>query len=132
MAVTSRIAVGLRVTGKHGPLIPNPSGGKRRVRETVYGTVIREREKGQWEARFDFDGRRKTVRNTTLKVVNCETGIPLEDLNQKLDTTVVTTESASETSTVTESIMTGVPHGMVQTLFVVLFVFFENSHIYIL
>lgn len=80
MVITNRIAVGSRVVGKHGPLIPNPSGGKRRIRSTAYGTVIRATEKGEWDVRFDLDGRRKIVRNTTLKVVDSDMGIPLDEL----------------------------------------------------
>ena len=91
MVVTKRIAVGLRVAGKHGPLVDNPSGGKRRVRETAYGTVIQAVEKGQWEVRFNYDKKRKRVSNTTLKVVDNETGISLEDLDKETDTTVLTT-----------------------------------------
>ena len=116
MAVTSRIAVGLRVTGKHGPLIPNPSGGKRRVRETAYGTVIRAREKGQWEVRFDYDGRRKQVKNTTLKVVDNDSGISLQDLD------TATVSNTSIASTDTELTITENPLEMVRKFFVV-FVF---------
>ena len=128
MVVTKRIAVGLRVAGKHGPLVDNPSGGKRRVRETAYGTVIRAVEKGQWEVRFDYDRRRKQVKNTTLKVVNNDAGISLEDLDKAADATVLTTASTrnnSDTSTTTESIGTGVPLEMVRTFVVV----FEYSKI---
>ena len=78
MVVKNCIAAGLRVVGKHSALVANLSGGKRRVREEAFGTVIRAVAKGQWEVRFDFDGRRKVVRNTTLKVVNNDVGIPLE------------------------------------------------------
>ena len=80
---SKRIAFGLQVAGKHGPLMANPSSGKRRVRDTAYGTVIQAVDMGQWEVRFDYDGRRKTVRNTTLKVVNNKAGISLDDLNLK-------------------------------------------------
>ena len=67
---------------KNGPLGVNPSGGKQRVRDIAYGTVIRAIEKGIWEVRFDFDGRRKSVRNTTLKVVDNDTGIPIEEVDK--------------------------------------------------
>lgn len=121
MVVTKRIAVGLRVAGKHGPLVPNPSGGKQRVRETAYGTVIRAVEKGQWEVRFDYDGRRKQVKNTTLKVVNNEAGIYLEDLDTS---TSITNLSTSNTmSTGAESTANGVPLDMVRTFVIVVVVF---------
>ena len=80
MVTATRVATGTRVEGKHGPLIPNPSGGKRRIRTTVIGTVIRSMDKGLWEVRFDFDGRRKNVKNNTLKVVDQNAGVPLDEL----------------------------------------------------
>lgn len=80
MVTIDRIQAGKRVIGKHGPLIANPKGGKRRIRAEAYGTVIRATEKGEWEVRFDFDQRRKTVRYNTLKVVPDEAGVPLHEL----------------------------------------------------
>ena len=62
MTITKCIAVGARVEGKHEPLIDNPSGGKRQIGMKVFGTVLRATEKGEWEVRFDFDGRRKCVK----------------------------------------------------------------------
>ena len=124
---TKRIAVGLRVAGKHGPLMVNPSGGKRRVRDTAYGTVIRAVDKGQWEVRFDYDGRRKTVRNTTLKVVDDEVGIPIENLNLNKETVVteVTAASTSGGSTMSQSITTAMSPELVRTFLI--FVFVPNS-----
>lgn len=127
MVTTKRIAVGLRVAGKHGPLMANPSGGKRRVRDTAYGTVIRAVDKGQWEVRFDYDGRRKTVRNTTLKVVDDEVGIPIENLNLNKETVVteVTAASTSGGSTMSQSITTAMSPELVRTFLI--FVFVPNS-----
>lgn len=122
MVAKNRIASGLRVVGKHGALVANSSGGKRRVREEAFGTVIRAVGKGQWEVRFDFDGRRKVVRNTTLKVVNNDAGIPLEELAEKAietETATATTQQTDETNTSNASTSGGIPHVMVSNCFFV-------------
>ena len=109
MVTATRIAVGKRVEGKHGPLIPNPTGGKRRIRTTVVGTVLRSMDKGLWEVRFDFDGRRINVKNNTLKVVDQNTGVPLDELEETTmesaaEVTALSTSTNSDESTVTENV----------------------------
>ena len=103
MTITKRIAVGVRVEGKHGPLIDNPSGGKRRIRMKVFGTVLRATEKGEWEVRFDFDGRQKVVRNNTLCVIDNNDSVPLGELEA-----VITTKTSSEATNLIP-IMDGTP-----------------------
>ena len=105
MTITKRIAVGARVEGKHGPLIDNPSGGKRQIRMKVFGTVLRATEKGEWEVRFDFDGRRKTVRNNTLKVVENDAGVPLDELSAAPTATATTVldDTSNESATTATS-----------------------------
>lgn len=41
MAATKRIAVGLPVSIKHGPLVANKSDEKQRIRDLAYKAVIR-------------------------------------------------------------------------------------------
>ena len=85
--------------GKHGPLEPNPNGNKQRVQGVVYGTVIKATEKGEWDVRFDFDGRRKVVCNNTLKVVHNDTGVLIQDLQSVASTTAsVPTENATNSN----------------------------------
>ena len=44
---------------------------------------MRAIEKKVWEVCLDFDGRRKSVRNTTLKAVDNNTGIQTEEVNKE-------------------------------------------------
>lgn len=53
-----------------------------------------------WEVHFDFDGRRKSVRNCALKVVDQNTGVPLDKLKS---TTMGSTVMMKATSVSTES-----------------------------
>ena len=55
MSQQKRISAGCRVAGLFGPLVPNPRGHKRRIRQKVYGTVVRAVDMGRWEVLFDFD-----------------------------------------------------------------------------
>lgn len=55
------------------------------------------------EVQFDFDGRRKVVRNTTLKVVNNDTETPIDEVDKAVQdevatipTTVPTNESSGD------------------------------------
>ena len=101
MVITNRIAVGARVVGKHGPLEANPSGGKQQIRATIFGTVLRATEKGEWEVCFDYNGRRKIVCNNTLKVVDQDSGIPLDELSTAV--TAIATLDTDTSSSITET-----------------------------
>ena len=80
MVHINRIFTGSRVKGPHGPLVINPNGGKRRVREKVYGTVIKATGAHKWEVQFDFDGKSKEVTSKSLSLVEGETGAPVDEL----------------------------------------------------
>ena len=66
--------------GPHGPLLTNPNGGKRRVREKVYGTVIKAIGAHKWEVQFNFDGNSKEVTSKSLSLVEGEAGVPVDKL----------------------------------------------------
>ena len=80
MINSDRIHPGRRVYGAHGPLLANPNGGKRRVREKVHGTVLKAVDQHKWEVVFDFDGKTKIVTSKSLKIVADEAGIPIDEL----------------------------------------------------
>ena len=66
-------------------------------------------DKGLWEVRFDFDGRRINVKNNTLKVVDQNTGVPLDELEETTmesaaEVTALFTSTNSDESTVTENV----------------------------
>ena len=69
MVHINRIFAGSRVKGPHGPLVENPNGGKRRVREKAYGTVIKAIGAHKWGVQFDFDGIAKEVAPKSLSLV---------------------------------------------------------------
>ena len=80
MVESARIHSGARVSGSHGPLEYNPNGkGKRRRRVTVFGTVIKAVGQHQWEVVFDYNNVAQTVSSKSLKVVEQESGIPLNE-----------------------------------------------------
>ena len=66
--------------GPHGALLPNPNGGKRRVRERVYGTVVKAVGQHKWEVTFDFDGVAKEVTSKSLQLATEGAGIPVDEL----------------------------------------------------
>ena len=66
--------------GPHGSLIPNPNGGKRRVRERVYGTVVKAVGQHKWEVKFDYDGIAKEVTSKSLQLESEGAGIPVDEL----------------------------------------------------
>ena len=59
---------------------PNPNGGKRRVRERVYGTVVKAVGQHKWEVTFDFDGVAKEVTSKSLQLATEGAGIPVDEL----------------------------------------------------
>ena len=87
MVHINRIFAGSRVKGPHGPLVTNPNGGKRRVREKVYGTVIKAIGAHKWEVRFDFDGVIKEVTSKSLSLVEGEAGVPVDELRIRSEET---------------------------------------------
>ena len=80
MVHINRIFAGSRVKGPHGPLVANPNGGKRRVRERVYGTFIKAIGAHKWEVQFDFDGIAKEVTSKSLSLAEGEAGVPVDEL----------------------------------------------------
>ena len=87
MVHINRMFTGSRVNGPHGPLVENPNGGKRRVRERVYGTVIKAIGAHKWEVRFDFDGLIKEVTSKSLSLVEGEVGVPVDELRIRSEET---------------------------------------------
>ena len=81
MTHPSRISVGCRVEGSHGPLQPNPNpDSKRRIRMRVVGTVLSAADSQMWNVSFDFDGKTKTVHSRSLKIVPDGTAIPVNEI----------------------------------------------------
>ena len=80
---TSRISVGCRVIGSHGPLIENPNpNAKRRIRQPVTGTVICASGPHVWDVQFDHDGVVKAgISSRSLKIVQEGSGIPLNEIS---------------------------------------------------
>ena len=68
--------------GPHGSLIPNPNGGKRRVRERVYGTVVKAVGQHKWEVKFDYDGIAKEVTSKSLQLESEGAEIPVDELTR--------------------------------------------------
>ena len=81
MVHIKRIFTGSRVKGPHCPLVANPNGGTRRVREKVYGTVIKAIGTHKWEVQFDFDGISKEVTSKSLSLVEEEAGVPVDEVS---------------------------------------------------
>jgi hypothetical protein len=96
MVRSNHVCVGYRVEGCHGPLVQNPNPSiKRRVRSKVVGTVMRAAELHKWEVVFDYDGKAKVVRSSSLKVVEEGTGVPLDELSTNImDSAVVVSPAA--------------------------------------
>ena len=61
----------------------HPNGGKRRVREKVYVTVIKATGAHKWEVQFDFDGNSKEVTSKSLSLVEGEAGVPVDELRTR-------------------------------------------------
>ena len=75
-----RIGAGSRVEGSHGPLVTNPNASiKRRIRSKVVGTVVKATGPHKWEVTFDYDAKVKTISSRSLKSVETDAGIPLDD-----------------------------------------------------
>ena len=82
-----RIGAGSRVEGSHGPLVTNLTASiKRRVRSKVVGTVVKATGPHKWEVIFDYDAKVKTVSSMSLKIVETDARIPLDD-EDTVDTT---------------------------------------------
>ena len=97
MVSSKRIYPGCRVEGRYGPLQPNPNPNiKRRVREMVVGTVLRAAEQRKWEVLFDFAGKSRTVTSNSLKVVDGDHGVPLDELHNASDVDVDDAEEDQE------------------------------------
>ena len=71
---------GSRVKGLHGALLLNPNSGKQRVRERVYGTVVKAVRQHKWEVKLDFDGVAKEVTSKLLHLAEEGAGIPVNEL----------------------------------------------------
>jgi len=82
MVNSSKISIGTRVEGAHGPLMPNPNPNiKRRIRTRVVGTVINAVGQHTWDILFDFDGKiQNGIHSRSLKIVPKETAIPAHEL----------------------------------------------------
>lgn len=59
---------GSRVNGPHGLLFPNLNGGKHRVKERVYGTIVKAVGQRKWGVKFDFDGGVMDVSSNLLQL----------------------------------------------------------------
>ena len=78
MVEQNRISPGCRVEGRHGELVSNPRGNKRRVREVMTGTVVEAAGEHKWAVVFNYNGVIKNVTSKSLKVVDEDTGLPLD------------------------------------------------------
>lgn len=98
LTVATRICVGSRVIGSHGPLIPNPNPDtKRRIQQPVIGTVLRAAGPHTWDIQSDHDGKVKTgVSSRVVKLVPEGSRIPLSEAS--------TTTSGSSANNVAVSI----------------------------
>lgn len=85
MVNSKRLYNGCRVEGSHGPLVPNPNPNvKRRVREKVVGTILAPAGLHKWDVIFDFNGKRQTVSSSSLKLVEDNKGIPLNEVTNTI------------------------------------------------
>ena len=90
MVASEQIVPGIRVTGSHGNLIPNPNPNvKRRVREKVVGTVMKAAGLHRWEVFFYYNKKVQVVSSKSLKIVPAETGIPLNEETTNDNDTIV-------------------------------------------
>ena len=99
MSQQKRISAGCRVAGSFGPLVPNPRGHKRRIRQKVYGTVVRAVDMGRWEVLFDFDAKKQICSVKQLSVVNVDAGVPVEELQPPQPNNSSVASDSSNTST---------------------------------
>ena len=83
MVTSDRIHPSCRVIGSHGPLVASSKSVKRRVREKVYGTIVKAVDQQRWEVMLDFDNRTKLITSRSLKLVKLSAGIPLNELSEK-------------------------------------------------
>ena len=94
-----RLVPDSRLFGSHGPLVANPNASvKRRVRDKVYGTVVKAEGLHKWEVRFDFDGKSKVVSSRSLKLVPNDAGIPLNEESEGSDSATVSALSTADTN----------------------------------
>ena len=94
-----RITTGQRVSGAHGPLVPNPNPLiKRHVHERIYGRVIEAVGSAKYLIKFD-DGVEKICTSRTLQTERNEISIPLVEVLLTAAQTVVVTSSTAASST---------------------------------
>ena len=74
-----RIEVGCRVEGRFGDFIPNTDPKKKRRRDVAYATVVEASGPKKWMVRFDVDGLLHEASSRSMKVVDGDCGVPLED-----------------------------------------------------
>ena len=75
-----RIGTGSRTEGSHGSLISNLDATiKRRIRSKVIGTVVKVAGPHKWNVIFDYNAKVKTIRSRSLKLVETDAGIYLDE-----------------------------------------------------
>ena len=74
-----RILVGQRVSGKLGELIDNPRGHGRRVRQRIYGKVMKTCGHNKYSVKFD-DGSVQDVASSALKLEKENAAVPVSEV----------------------------------------------------
>ena len=74
-----RILVGQRVSGKLGELVDNPRGHGRRVRQRIYGVVLKTCGHNKYSVKFD-DGSVQEHHSNSLKLEKETTAIPVAEV----------------------------------------------------
>ena len=94
-----RITTGQRVSGAHGPLVPNPNPKiKRRVHQRIHGRVLEAIGSAKYRIQFD-DGVEKICASRTLRTERNEIAIPLAEVPLTAARTAVATSSTAASST---------------------------------
>ena len=61
---------------------------KRRIRDKVYGTVLKTEGLDKWEVCFDYDYACRLVTSRSLKIVPDDVGIPLIEAHTESDNSI--------------------------------------------
>jgi hypothetical protein len=126
----SRIHVGARVEGSHGPFIANPRGFARRIRARIMGTVIAAEASHRWTVRFDMDGKVKSCHSNGLKVLSRTpgAGIPLDEATGAMEEDLIAGGSGGLGCLSTQSDEATAGGDVSKNCYVFYFYFFAVSH----
>ena len=85
-----RITVGTRVSGSHGPLVPNSNPSiKRRVKQRIFGVVIESVDTNQYKVKFD-NGLEKVCNSRSLRTERQIAGVPISESSPSVVTESIT------------------------------------------